>query len=157
MSKKSDNKNLPRTICVNRKARFDYFLEQEFETGIVLLGTEVKSIRNGGCSVTESYAGVKDGEIWLYGMHVPEYQPAGKFNHNPTRNRKLLLHKTEIKKIIGKTSTPGTTIAVLSVYISERNLIKVKIAIAKGKKEFDKRETIKKRDLEREDRRKYKI
>ena len=133
----------------NRKAQHDYFFIQEIEAGIVLKGTEIKSIRLGKLNFKDSYAKIDDGEIWLYNLHISPYEKTTYFNHEPTRKRKLLLHRREIKKLRNKVEIDGMTLVPSMIYINEKSKCKVMIALAKGKKSYDKRETIKKRDEER--------
>lgn len=135
------------TVVDNRQARFEYELHDTFEAGISLVGTEVKSLRHGQCSIKESYVGPKDGEIWLFNANIAEYQQAGpKAQHEPKRPRKLLLHKREINKLMGAVNKQGMTIVANKIYFDSRGRAKVEIALAKGKKTHDKRETEKKRD-----------
>lgn len=136
-------------IATNKKARHDYDISNEIEAGIVLVGTEVKSIRQGRVNLKDSYADIKNGEVFLKQMHISPYENAYYDNHEPLRSRKLLLHNREIKKLIGKTSERGFTIVPLKVYF-KNGKIKVQIGLAKGKKLYDKRDTIKKRDIQRE-------
>lgn len=139
------------TVADNRRARFDYHLEEKFEAGIVLTGTEVKSLRLGQCSFNESHAGDKNGELWLFNAHIPEYSQAGAhLQHDPKRPRKLLLHKKQLNKLLGAVAREGYTIVPVKLYFDARGMAKVEIALAKGKKEFDKRETIKERDWGRQ-------
>jgi SsrA-binding protein len=133
----------------NKKARHDYFIEETLEAGIVLTGTEIKSVREGKVSIKESYARVEDGEVWLYGMNISPYKQGNRFNVDPLRPRKLLLHKREIRKLIGKVTLQGLTLVPLKIYINRKGLAKVEIAVARGKKNYDKRETMAKRDAER--------
>jgi len=133
----------------NRKARFDYNIETEIECGIELKGTEVKSIRNGSVNLKDSYAIVKNGEVYLLNAHISLYEEGNIFNHDETRTRKLLLHKHEILKLNDKIRIEGYTLVPLKMYFV-KNKVKVLLGVAKGKKQFDKRETIKKRDMERE-------
>lgn len=139
-------------VIENRKARFDYFIEETYEAGIVLKGTEIKSIRAGKCNLKDSYAIVKNNEVYLLNAHISAYEKGNIFNHEETRTRKLLLHKNEIIKLSQKLNIEGYTIVPLKLYFL-RGKAKILIGIGKGKKEFDKRETIKKRDIEREIRR----
>ena len=134
---------------INRRAKFDYFIEEEYEAGIELTGTEIKSIRNGHCNIKDSYGIVKNNEVFLLNMFVGQYKEGNIFNHSETRTRKLLLHKKEIKKISKDVEVNGLTIVPLKLYFKGSNL-KVLIGICKGKKSFDKRETIKQRDINRE-------
>lgn len=150
-SRKKNNKNamisVSQTVAENKKARFDYTLEDTYEAGIMLVGTEVKSLRLGQCSIKESYVGPKDGELWLFNANISEYMQAGpKMQHHPTRPRKLLLHKREIHKIMGSVSREGMTIVATKIYFNAQGKAKLEIALAKGKKLHDKRETEKKRD-----------
>ena len=135
---------------VNRQARFNYFIIEEIECGISLVGTEVKSIRSGSANINDSYARVKNGEIYLINMFVSKYKDGNIFNHEETRERKLLLHKSEIKKISKQVDLNGCTLIPLKVYFV-RGKAKILLGICKGKKLYDKRETIKKRDLERKE------
>lgn len=135
-----------RTVAQNRKARFNYAIEDSFEAGIVLVGSEVKSLRNGKANIGDAYADIEDGEVKLRQMHISEYSGANRFNHYPTRERKLLLHKSQIRKLLGKLKTKGMTLVPLSVYFNERNMVKVQIALATGKKNYDKRQDIKNRE-----------
>jgi SsrA-binding protein len=136
-------------IAQNKKARHDYHLDDVFEAGLVLLGTEVKSLRAGRASLVDAYARIKDGEVWLEGAHIPEYTQGSWTNHEPRRPRKLLLHRDEIAKLIGKTKESGLTLVPLSMYFKDGK-VKVELALARGKKEFDKRQTLAKRDSDRE-------
>ena len=133
----------------NKKARFDFFIEDIFEAGIVLTGTEIKSIRQGKVSINESYAKVRDGEIFILGMNISPYEQGNIFNVDPLRERKLLLSKREIRKIDEINRLKGQTIIPLRVYINERGLAKVQIGIGTGKKNYDKRDSIAKKDAER--------
>jgi SsrA-binding protein len=133
----------------NRKARFDYFIEDTYEAGIVLKGTEIKSIRQGKCNLKDSYALIKNNEAFLINAHIASYEKGNIFNHEETRTRKLLLNKKEIYKLNSKLNMEGYTLVPLKMYFY-RGKAKLLIGIGKGKKEFDKRETIKKRDVERE-------
>lgn len=151
MAKKKDTKpgliSTNHTVAKNRRASRDYNIEDKFEAGIVLAGTEVKSLRHGQCSINEAYVGPKDGEIWAFNINIPEYQQAsGKQQHEPQRPRKLLLHKREVDKLLGSVTRGGYTIIPLRLYFNARGLAKLEIALAKGKKLHDKRETEKKRD-----------
>jgi SsrA-binding protein len=137
-------------VAENRRARFDYFIDQVFEAGIVLTGTEVKSLRFGEGSIAESYAEVKDEAIWLVNSNIPEFSHGNRFNHEPKRPRKLLLKEREIAKMHGAVAREGMTLVPLSVYFNSKGRAKVELALAKGKKAHDKRETIKERDWKRE-------
>jgi SsrA-binding protein len=134
----------------NRKARFHYEIGEVFEAGISLTGTEVKSVRAGKATIAESYADARGGEIWLINATIPEYLQAHRFNHTPKRPRKLLLHKSQINKLSGAVEREGMTIVPLKLYFNARGRAKVEIALARGKKLHDKRETLKKRSWERE-------
>ena len=136
-------------IAQNKKARFDYFITDSFECGLVLMGTEVKSLRAGRASLVDGYATVKDGEVWLHGVHIPEYNEGSWTNHEPRRERKLLLHKHEIEKLIGKSKETGTTLVPLSLYFKDGR-VKVELAIAVGKKAHDKRASLMEKQAKRE-------
>jgi SsrA-binding protein len=136
-------------IAQNKKARHDYHLDDVYEAGLVLTGTEVKSLRAGRASLVDAYARIKDGEVWLEGAHIPEYTEVSWTNHEPRRPRKLLLHRDEIAKLIGKTKESGLTLVPLSMYFKDGKA-KVEIALARGKKSYDKRQTLAARDAERE-------
>jgi SsrA-binding protein len=139
-----------KVVAENRKARFNYAIEDTFEAGVALTGTEVKSARTGKTNIAESYADAKGGEIWLVNANIPEYLQANRFNHEPRRPRKLLLHRKQINKLIGSIEREGMTLIPLKMYFNERGKIKLQLALAKGKKMHDKRETEKKRDWARE-------
>lgn len=139
-----------RTVAENRRARFDYHLDETYDAGVVLVGSEVKSLRDGRASIQDAYAAEQGGEIWLINSHIPEYHGANQFNHEPRRQRKLLLNRKEIGKLIGSLKRGGFTLVPLTIYFNERGRAKVKIALARGKKLHDKRETEKKRDWDRE-------
>lgn len=142
-----------KTITQNRKARHNFTIEDEYEAGIVLIGTEVKSLRQGHCSIMESYVSIEDGEAFLVNAHIDPYDQGSKFvQQEPRRRRKLLLHKKEIKKLLAKSQKGGYTIIALSMYWNDQGKAKLKIATAKGKKKYDKRETEKQRDWERDKR-----
>ena len=137
-------------VAGNKKARHDYFIEEVYEAGIVLTGTEIKSVRQGKVSLKESYAKIEKGEIIIYGMNISPYEQGNRFNVDPLRPRKLLLHKSEIRKLIGYTTLKGLTLVPLSMYINEDGRAKLELAVARGKKLYDKRETIAKRDAARD-------
>lgn len=139
-----------KTVAENRRARFDYFIDEVFEAGIALTGTEVKSLRFGEGSIAESYAEVKDGQIWLINSNVPEFSHGNRFNHEPKRPRKLLLHEREINRLTGAVERKGMTLVPLSVYFNGRGRAKVELALCKGKNNADKRSTVKERDWKRE-------
>lgn len=136
-------------IAVNRKARHDFFIEDEYEVGLVLKGTEVKSLRLGKVNLKDSYARIKDGEVFIYQMHIGPYPFAHYENHDPLRTRKLLLHKQEIKRIYAKVNEKGHTLVPLKIYFKDGK-VKISLALAKGKRQYDKREAIKRRDEQRE-------
>ena len=136
-------------IAENRKARFDYFIEETYECGIALEGTEVKSVKNGNISFPDSFAEIKDGEVWVKNFHISEYAYSSIFNHNPDRPKKLLLHKEEIKRLNRKVEEKGYTLIPIEFYL-KNGRVKVALGVCKGKKQFDKRATIKDRDLNRE-------
>lgn len=145
-----------RLIANNKKARHDYFLEEYYEAGISLVGTEVKSLRMGKCSIKEAWIRIQNGEIWVYQMHISPYEKGNIFNRDPLRPRKLLLHKSEIRKLEQKCKEKGYTIVPVEVYL-KGNLVKMEIALARGKKLYDKREDIAKKDMRREAQREFKI
>ncbi|MCR3956006.1 MAG: SsrA-binding protein SmpB [Gudongella sp.] len=135
-------------IASNKKARHEYFIEDTLEAGIVLTGTEVKSIRQGKVNIKESYASIENGEVFITGMHISPYEQGNIHNVDPIRKRKLLLHRREIRKLIGETQQKGFTLVPLSIYLKD-GLVKVEVALAKGKKLYDKRQTMAKKDAER--------
>ena len=143
-------------IAQNRKAHHDYFFEEIFEAGIALAGTEVKSLRMGRCSLKESFVRIENGEAFLYNMHISPYEKGNIFNKDPLRTRKLLLHKSQLRKLIGQIKTDGYTIIPVRVYF-KGNYVKVEIALARGKKLYDKRQSILKKDQRREAERNYKV
>lgn len=143
-------------IANNKKARHDYFIEETYEAGIALHGTEVKSLRMGQCSIKEAFIGIKDGEMFIHQMHINPYEKGNIFNKDPLRVRKLLLHKHEIGKLSGQIKVAGYTIVPLRVYL-KGSLVKVEIGLCRGKKLYDKRQDIAKKDQEREARRDFKI
>ena len=145
-----------KTVALNRKARRDYEVLEKIETGIELRGTEVKSLREGRMNLKDSYARVQEGEIFLVNAHISPYSHGNMQNHDPTRDRKLLLHKSEIKRLTGKTEEKGLTLVPLKVYFV-RGRAKVELSLARGKRQYDKRETIKRRDAEREMNRELKL
>ncbi len=143
--KSSDN-----TVALNRKARFEYFIEEEIEAGIVLTGTEVKSLREGKATINEAYAGEKEDALWLINANIAEYAGGNRQNHEPRRPRKLLLHKKQMQKLIGRVRAKGVTLIPMAIYFNSRGLAKVKLGLGVGKKEYEKRDTIKKRDWQRD-------
>lgn len=139
-----------KAVVTNRKAYHEYFIEEKFEAGIVLQGTEVKSLREGRANLQDSYASVRDGEIFLHHCHISPYSHGNIMNHDPLRVRKLLLHKKEINKLLGKTQQKGLTLIPLRIYFSQRGQAKIELGLAKGKKLYDRRESIKSREAGRE-------
>ena len=139
-----------RLAAQNRRARFDYEILETIEAGIVLSGTEVKSLRAGQASINESYAGEKDGELFLINSYVPEYKAANRFNHEPRRVRKLLVHRRQRDRLLGSVKRDGITLVPLSIYFNERGIAKVELGLAKGRKKGDKREHLKKEDWKRD-------
>ena len=152
MAKKSGMK----LIANNKKAYHDYFILETYEAGIALHGTEVKSLRMGKCSIKEAFIRVENEEVYVYGMHICPYEKGNIFNKDPLRVRKLLLHKSEIRKLLGKTKEKGMTLVPLKVYFKD-SLVKVEIGLAKGKKLYDKRQDIAKKDQQREAQRDFKV
>ncbi|WP_434511035.1 SsrA-binding protein SmpB [Desulfitobacterium sp. AusDCA] len=138
-----------KVISDNRKAYHDYFVEEKLETGIILTGTEIKSIRNGRVNLKDSFARVENGEVWLYQMHISPYEQGNRFNHDPLRKRKLLLNRSEISKLVGKVQQEGLTLVPTKIYL-RKGLAKVELGICKGKKNYDKRQDIAERDAKRE-------
>lgn len=147
--KKAKSLEVRQLAAQNRKARHDYLIEETFEAGIALVGTEVKSLRQGHASITESYARDKAGEIFLFNAHIPEYGAARHFGHEPKRPRKLLLHRREIRKLIGAVRREGMTLVPLSIYFNRKGLAKVALALARGKQKADKRFAEKDREWKR--------
>lgn len=137
-------------VANNKKARHDFFIEEVYEAGIVLTGTEIKSVRQGKVSIQESFAKIENGEMILYGMNISPYEQGNRYNVDPLRPRKLLLHKQEIRKLIGYTTIKGLTLVPLQMYINEEGRAKIEIAVARGKKLYDKRDDIAKRDAQRD-------
>ena len=136
-------------IANNKKARHDYFIEEVYEAGMALTGTEIKSMRQGRLNLKESYAKIDGNELFIYGMHISPYEQGNRFNVDPLRPRKLLLHKQEIRKLIGYTTQKGLTIVPLNVFLNENGMAKMEIAVAKGKKNYDKRDDIATSDSDR--------
>ena len=151
MKDKTDRELAQKSISENRKAFHDYHLLESFEAGIVLLGTEVKAIREGRVNLRDSFARLEDGEVFLYNVNISPYSHRGYADHEPLRRRKLLLHRGEIRKLIGKTVEKGMTLVPVRMYF-KNGKVKISVSLAKGKKDYDKRETIKKRDTDRETR-----
>jgi len=137
-------------VANNKKARHDYFIEEEYEAGIVLTGTEIKSIRAGGVNLRDSFAKVENGEVFVYNMHISPYEKGNRYNTDPLRPKKLLLHKKEIRKLVGYISRDGLTLVPLEVYLDAHGRAKMKLSVARGKKLYDKREDIAKRDAARD-------
>lgn len=138
-----------KVVAQNKKARHDYHIEETFETGLVLTGTEIKSIRAGKANLKESFARIQNGEVFLHNMHVSPYEQGNQFNHDPLRTRKLLMNRKEINKLIGITKEKGYSLVPLSMYL-KRGFCKLELALARGKKLYDKRETLKKKDAQRD-------
>ena len=151
MADKTEREKAQTSIAENRKAFHDYHLLESFEAGLVLLGTEVKAIREGRVNLRDSFARVEDGEVFLYNVNISPYSHRGYADHEPLRRRKLLLHRSEIKKLIGKTVEKGMTLVPVRLYF-KNGRVKVAVSLAKGKKDYDKRETIKRREADRETR-----
>jgi SsrA-binding protein len=151
MTDKSEREKAQSNIAENRKAFHDFHLLETFEAGLVLLGTEVKAIREGRVNLRDSFARVEDGEVFLYNVNISPYSHRGYADHEPLRRRKLLLHRDEIRKLIGKTVEKGMTLVPVRLYF-KNGRVKVAVSLAKGKKEYDKRETIKRREVDRETR-----
>ena len=149
-------KEAKKLIANNKKVYHDYFLEEKYEAGVALAGTEVKSLRMGKCSIKEAFIRIENEEVFIYGMHISPYEKGNIFNKNPLRPKKLLLHKQEIRKLIGKIKEKGYTLVPVEVYFSG-SLVKVEIALARGKKLYDKRQDIAKKDQKREAEREFKI
>jgi SsrA-binding protein len=137
-------------VCQNRKARHEYEIDEVFEAGIVLLGPEVKSLREGRANLVDSYAKVKGGEVFLHGMHITPYSYSHHMELEATRTRKLLLHNREIKRLIGKTQEKGLTLIPMKVYFTPKGKVKIELALARGKRKYDKRRSLKEKDMKRE-------
>lgn len=152
----AQNKETQKLIANNKKAYHDYFIDETYEAGVALHGTEVKSMRMGKCSIKESFIRIENGEVFVYGMHVSPYEKGNIFNKDPLRVKKLLMHKYEINKLTGKVAEKGYTLVPLQVYFKEGK-VKVEIGLARGKKLYDKRETIAKKDARRETEREFKV
>jgi SsrA-binding protein len=151
MAEKSNREKAQRSVAENRKAHHDYHILETYETGMVLVGTEVKAIREGRVNLRDSFARVEDGEVFVFNVHISPYSHRGYAQHEPLRRRKLLLHRSEIRKLIGKTVEKGMTLVPLRMYF-KNGRAKLAIGLAKGKKEYDRRETIKRRETDRETR-----
>lgn len=154
--KVAQKKDTQKLIANNKKAYHDYFIDETYEAGVALHGTEVKSMRMGKCSIKESFIRIENGEVFVYGMHVSPYEKGNIFNKDPLRVKKLLMHKYEINKLTGKVAEKGYTLVPLQVYFKEGK-VKVEIGLARGKKLYDKRETIAKKDARRETEREFKV
>jgi len=141
---------MPKLIAENRRARFDYFLDETLEAGLQLTGTEVKALREGKANIAESYVGVEGRELALINAHIPQYGPANRFNHEPRRTRRLLLHRKEIDKLIGAAQREGRTLVPTRLYFNDRGMVKLQVALARGKKAHDKRAAESERDWKRE-------
>lgn len=150
MAQKKKDSSQGKLIAENRRSRYDYAIEETFEAGIQLVGTEVKALREGRANIAESYASVEGNEVFLINANIPIYAPASQFNHEPKRHRKLLLKRREINKLIGETQRKGRTIVPLKMYFTQNGLIKLLLGIGVGKKNVDKRETEKKRDWQKQ-------
>lgn len=142
--------NVLKVVAKNKRGQFDYFIEEKFEAGIILTGSEVKSIREGKVALTDSHAAQDNGELYLYNCHINEYEKANQFNHATRRPRKLLLNKREIKKIIGKIKLKGYTLIALSMYFNKKNIVKIELGLSRGKKQHDKRQDLKEKDWKRQ-------
>lgn len=138
-----------KVISDNRKAYHDYFIDEKLEAGIILTGTEIKSIRNGRVNLKDSYARIENGEVWLHQMHISPYEQGNRFNHDPLRKRKLLLNRSEIIKLIGKVQLQGLTLVPTKIYL-RRGMAKIELGVGKGKKNYDKRQDMAERDAKRE-------
>ena len=149
MKPTTDRQAAHKDVTVNRRARHDYFIEESLEAGLVLSGSEVKSLRAGKAQLKESYGHIKNGELWLFNAHISEYGPSAQFGHDPVRSRKLLLHKREIERLIGKVKEKGLTLVPLRIYF-KNGRAKLEIGLGRGKKLYDKRESIKERETRRE-------
>ncbi|MCD7737620.1 MAG: SsrA-binding protein SmpB [Lachnospiraceae bacterium] len=152
----ANNKEATKLVANNKKAYFDYFIDEKYEAGIVLAGTEVKSLRMGKCSIKEAFLRIENGEVLIYGMHISPYEKGNIFNKDPLRVRKLLLHKSEINRLAGKVAEKGCTLVPLQVYFKDGKA-KMEIGLARGKKLYDKREDIARKDQRRETQRMFKI
>ena len=150
----TENPAEEKSVVTNRKALHDYFIIDRFETGIVLKGTEVKSLRQGLANLQDGYALLRNGEVWLIGMHISPFEKGNINNHDPKRDRKLLMHKREIRRLIGKVAEKGLTLVPLRVYF-KHNIVKIELGLAQGKKSYDKREAIKERETKRQIQRDY--
>lgn len=150
------SKEAQKLVANNKKAFHDYFIDEKYETGIVLHGTEVKSMRMGKCSIKESFVRIENNEVWVYGMHISPYEKGNLFNRDPLRPKKLLMHKEEIRKLVGKIAEKGFTLVPLQVYFKDGRA-KVELGLARGKKLYDKRQDIAKKDQRREAEKEFKV
>lgn len=156
--KKNDNKgekpkkDMSRHVAENRKARYNYAIEETLEAGVMLVGTEVKSLRGGRANIGDAHAGDKGGELWIFNLEIPVYEGGNRFNHEPRRPRKLLVHAKQMKKLLGMVKVKGYALVPLKLYFNARGIAKILLGVGKGKKEYEKRDVIKKRDWEREQR-----
>ena len=152
--KKPDEKGKDngKLIAENRRARYEYFIEDTIEAGIMLVGTEVKSLRFGRATITDAHAGEMKGELWIFNLNIPEYKAGNRFNHEPKRARKLLVHYKQMEKLLGQVKMKGFTLVPLKMYFNARGIVKILLGLGKGKKEYEKRETIKERDWQRQQR-----
>ena len=150
MAEKKKDTSIGGNVARNRNALRDYFIEDRFEAGIVLTGTEVKSLRGGRANINDAFARERGGEIWLESCHIPQYDPAGRDNHEPTRSRKLLLHRREISRLIGATNRSGYTLVPISLFFNSRGMAKLELGLGKGKHSYDKRQAVKDRDWKRQ-------
>jgi len=150
MANKKKDTALGKTIAENRRARFDFAIEETFEAGVMLVGTEVKALREGRANIAESYAAVEGNEVFLINANIPIYAPASQFNHAPKRPRKLLLKRKEINKLLGETQRKGRTIVPLKLYFNQKGFVKLLLGVGTGKRSIDKRETEKKRDWQKQ-------
>lgn len=145
-------KHSGKLVAENRKARYEYSIVEDIEAGIVLTGTEVKSLREGRATISDAYGGEIRGELWIFNINIPEYKAGNRFNHEPKRPRKLLLHKKQVNKLLGQIKVKGFTLVPLKMYFNDRGIAKILLGLGKGKKEYEKREAIKQRDWQREQR-----
>lgn len=150
--KKAADKDRYKLIAENRKARYEYFIEETLEAGIMLVGTEVKSLRHGRATIGDAHAGEMKGELWIFNLNIPEYSAGNRHNHEPKRARKLLVHQKQMDKLLGQVKMKGFTLVPLKMYFNVRGIVKVLLGLGKGKKEYEKRETIKERDWHRQQR-----
>ena len=150
MAKKGKKKVSPGDVATNRQATYRFELLDKVEAGMILKGTEVKALRDEGAQMKDSYAAIRDGEVWLHNLHIPPYKPAANSNHDPERDRKLLLNRKEIEKVTGRIAERGWTLVPTRIYFSDEGRAKIELALARGKDHFDKRESIKEKDMKRD-------